>query len=203
MMTLNVIVFTMFAILEGTVLAMEEPSSSSSSTHNQRLSQAISDLVFDEPPEKRAYTYVSEYKRLPVYNFGLGKRWAADANDGKRGRPFSFGLGKRIKPYSFGLGKRNDNQFEYQPSRRSLDYLPVEAYERYLSRDNDDDQLMDYIQEKRGNRLYNFGLGKRDWNVVSSLDDSMPTGKRPNDVAEQRYMFGLGKRMMEEEDNVQ
>lgn len=23
---------------------------------------------------KRAYSYVSEYKRLPVYNFGLGKR---------------------------------------------------------------------------------------------------------------------------------
>lgn len=81
MMTLNVIIFSVFAILEGTVLAMEEPSSPSS-THTQRLSQAISDLVYDEPAEKRAYTYVSEYKRLPVYNFGLGKRWA-DVNDGK------------------------------------------------------------------------------------------------------------------------
>lgn len=28
----------------------------------------------EKPMEKRAYTYVSEYKRLPVYNFGLGKR---------------------------------------------------------------------------------------------------------------------------------
>nr|KAF7429281.1 hypothetical protein H0235_005679 [Vespula pensylvanica] len=197
MMTLNVIIFSVFTILEGTVLAMEEPPSSSS-THTQRLSQAISDLIYDEPAEKRAYTYVSEYKRLPVYNFGLGKRWA-DTNDGKRGRPFSFGLGKRIKPYSFGLGKRNDNQFEYQPLRRSLDYLPVEAYDRYLTRDNDDDQLLDYIQEKRGNRLYSFGLGKRNWDI-SPADDSMPIGKRPNDVTGQRYMFGLGKRMIEEED---
>ncbi|XP_047347594.1 allatostatins [Vespa velutina] len=200
MMTFNVIIFSVFAILEGSVLAMEEPSSSSS-THTQHLSQAISDLVYDEPAEKRAYTYVSEYKRLPVYNFGLGKRWA-DANDGKRGRPFSFGLGKRIRPYSFGLGKRNDNQFEYQPLRKSLDYFPVEAYERYLTRDNDDDQLLDYIQEKRGNRLYSFGLGKRDWDLQTA-EDSMPTGKRPNDVTGQRYTFGLGKRMLEEEDTVQ
>lgn len=199
-MTLNVIAFSVFAILEGMVLAMEEPSSSSSSTHNQRLSHAISDLVFDDPAEKRGYTYVSEYKRLPVYNFGLGKRWA-DGNSDKRGRPFSFGLGKRIKPYSFGLGKRNDNQFDYQPSMMNSDYLPLDAYEKYLIRDEDNNELPNYIEEKRSNRLYNFGLGKRDWNVQS--DDTMPTGKRPNDMAGQRYMFGLGKRMMEEEDAIQ
>lgn len=38
--------------------------------------------------KKRAYTYVSEYKRLPVYNFGLGKRSPA----------YEFGLGKRSHP---------------------------------------------------------------------------------------------------------
>lgn len=37
--------------------------------------------------KRAAYSYVSEYKRLPVYNFGLGKR---DPN-----RMYSFGLGKR------------------------------------------------------------------------------------------------------------
>lgn len=37
---------------------------------------------------KRGYTYVSEYKRLPVYNFGLGKRSPA----------YEFGLGKRPHP---------------------------------------------------------------------------------------------------------
>lgn len=39
--------------------------------------------------KKRAYTYVSEYKRLPVYNFGLGKRSPA----------YEFGLGKRLHPF--------------------------------------------------------------------------------------------------------
>lgn len=38
--------------------------------------------------KRAAYSYVSEYKRLPVYNFGLGKR------DGGH-RMYSFGLGKR------------------------------------------------------------------------------------------------------------
>lgn len=38
--------------------------------------------------KRAAYSYVSEYKRLPVYNFGLGKR---DPNH----RMYSFGLGKR------------------------------------------------------------------------------------------------------------
>lgn len=33
---------------------------------------------------KRSYTYVSEYKRLPVYNFGLGKRAYGVQNSGSK-----------------------------------------------------------------------------------------------------------------------
>lgn len=34
----------------------------------------IDSYDFNEPQNKRTYTYVSEFKRLPVYNFGIGKR---------------------------------------------------------------------------------------------------------------------------------
>ena len=54
--------------------------------------------LYDFGLGKRAYSYVSEFKRLPVYNFGLGKR----------NKMYGFGLGKRDgRMYSFGLGKRD------------------------------------------------------------------------------------------------
>lgn len=149
----------------------------------------LNPMVFDDTmPEKRAYTYVSEYKRLPVYNFGIGKRWI-DTNDNKRGRDYSFGLGKR-RQYSFGLGKRNDNA-DY-PLRLNLDYLPVDN-PTFHSQENTDD----FLEEKRGRQPYSFGLGKR----AVHYSGGQPLGsKRPNDMLSQRYHFGLGKRMSEDEE---
>ena len=50
----------------------------SASLQADKLSNAFVDFTTNARslhplPEKRAYTYVSEYKRLPVYNFGIGK----------------------------------------------------------------------------------------------------------------------------------
>lgn len=72
--------------------------------------------------DKRAY-YVSEYKRLPVYNFGLGKRSPEPAAN----RYYAFGLGKRergagSRQYSFGLGKRPNNLYSFGLGKRSMEY---------------------------------------------------------------------------------
>lgn len=40
-----------------------------------RLKPLESSNENSKSPIKKAYTYVSEYKRLPVFNFGIGKRW--------------------------------------------------------------------------------------------------------------------------------
>lgn len=59
--------------------SMEEIPSSSNLHHYNTM---LNSVGFDDPvPDKRAYTYVSEYKRLPVYNFGIGKRWADNGDD--------------------------------------------------------------------------------------------------------------------------
>ncbi|XP_029051076.1 allatostatins [Osmia bicornis bicornis] len=172
------------------VAAMEETPSSS--TNFQHYNTMLNSVGFDDPvPDKRAYTYVSEYKRLPVYNFGIGKRWV-DNGDDKRGRPYSFGLGKRLKQYSFGLGKRNDNT-DY-PIRLNLDYLPMDSL-ALESQENSND----FLEEKRGRQPYSFGLGKRGMHFASG--QSVTTGKRPNDPFSQRYHFGLGKRMSEDDED--
>lgn len=68
-------------IVGRSALAMEETPASSMNL--QHYNNMLSSMAFDDTvPEKRAYTYVSEYKRLPVYNFGIGKRWI-DTNDNK------------------------------------------------------------------------------------------------------------------------
>lgn len=107
----------------------------------------------------------------------------------QRGRDYSFGLGKR-RQYSFGLGKRNDNA-DY-PLRLNLDYLPVDN-PAFHSQENTDD----FLEEKRGRQPYSFGLGKR----AVHYSGGQPLGsKRPNDMLSQRYHFGLGKRMSEDEE---
>lgn len=63
------------------IAAMEETSSSS--LHMPRLNPSLNNLGYEEPSEKRAYAYVSEYKRLPLYNFGIGKRWVEDNSEDK------------------------------------------------------------------------------------------------------------------------
>lgn len=108
----------------------------------------------------------------------------------QRGRDYSFGLGKR-RQYNFGLGKRNDNT-DY-PLRLNLDYLPVDN-PAFHSQENTDD----FLEEKRGRQPYSFGLGKR----AVHYSGGQPLGsKRPNDMLSQRYHFGLGKRMPEDEED--
>ncbi|VVC90155.1 unnamed protein product [Leptidea sinapis] len=160
---------------------------------------------------KRAYSYVSEYKRLPVYNFGLGKR----------SKLYSFGLGKRsvsedlpedeipneiedaslpevfeydddatgyqnkrARPYSFGLGKRfvEDDDNEEKRARMYNFGLGKRPH------------LYSFGLGKRA-RNYNFGLGKR----LSKFNFGL--GKRERDL--HRFNFGLGKRSdtSEESDN--
>ncbi|XP_076623927.1 allatostatin A [Colletes latitarsis] len=189
-MTSSVAFVCMVGIVGKSAAAMEETPASS--LNLQRYNTMLNSAGLDEPfPEKRAYTYVSEYKRLPVYNFGIGKRWV-DNNDDKRGRQYSFGLGKRTKQYSFGLGKRTDNA-DY-PMRMNLDYVPLNGL-AFRSQDNTDD----FLEEKRGIQPYSFGLGKRA--VRLAAGEPAGNGKRPNDVFGQRYHFGLGKRMSEDEDD--
>jgi hypothetical protein len=86
---MRIILLCVLSILGGRSAAMEEtasslsggsassslPSSGSSSLHGPRFSSFVDprDQILGG---KRAYTYRSEFKRLPVYQFGLGKRWA-------------------------------------------------------------------------------------------------------------------------------
>ncbi|KAL1460117.1 hypothetical protein WDU94_012055 [Cyamophila willieti] len=116
---------------------------------------------------------MADHKRLPSYNFGLGKRGAPenkmysfglgkrlayskdldtlldehtdDSSIDKRGKQYSFGLGKRLKQYSFGLGKRF--------------YQDNSDYDEYV---------------KRGGENHNrfaFGIGKRDVGDVAYDSD--------------------------------
>ncbi|KAH8375120.1 hypothetical protein KR200_003113 [Drosophila serrata] len=116
-------------------------------------------------------------KRVERYAFGLGRRAYMYTNGGpgmKRLPVYNFGLGKRSRPYSFGLGKRSDydyeqdNEIDYRvlpanylgaESRGKLSILP-EIYRGIL---------ISWIavrpgrQNKRTTRPqpFNFGLGRR------------------------------------------
>ncbi|XP_021942152.1 allatostatins-like, partial [Zootermopsis nevadensis] len=127
--------------------------------------------LYDFGLGKRAYSYVSEYKRLPVYNFGLGKR----------SKMYSFGLGKRSgtegRLYSFGLGKRDYDDY----AEENEDEDQTNGDEEFEDSDLD-------LMEKR-ERLYSFGLGKR------ARPYSFGLGKRsPSSGIQRLYGFGLGKR---------
>lgn len=150
-------------------------------------------LELSGSPSKRAYTYVSEYKRLPIYNFGLGKRWGSGTVDeDKRARLYSFGLGKRARPYSFGLGKRAGDSSSYIVRGDDYEEMSQEPVEDYL--------------EKRS-RLYSFGLGKRlsgDERGDFGQRFNFGLGKRADEDFGHRYKFGLGKRrLMVDEDEQQ
>lgn len=126
--------------------------------------------LYDFGLGKRAYSYVSEYKRLPVYNFGLGKR----------SKLYSFGLGKRAgadgRLYSFGLGKRDYDE-----------YIQEDENEDQVNGDEEFDDSDPDLMEKR-ERLYSFGLGKR------ARPYSFGLGKRSPSGIQRLYGFGLGKR---------
>ena len=124
--------------------------------------------LYDFGLGKRAYSYVSEYKRLPVYNFGLGKR----------SKMYGFGLGKRDgRMYSFGLGKRD---YDY--------YGEEDEDDQHASGDEDiEESDVGDLVDKR-DRLYSFGLGKR------ARPYSFGLGKRSPSGVQRLYGFGLGKR---------
>lgn len=135
----------------------------SASDDELEIDQDVGKRLYDFGLGKRAYRYVNEYKRLPMYNFGLGKR---------------------SKMYSFGLGKRSD----LDEDEGFDDYLDdgdhITETEMY-----DDDSMQ--APDKRAQRQYSFGLGKR------PLYD-FGLGKRKYDFGlgkrERLYSFGLGKR---------
>jgi hypothetical protein len=121
---------------------------------------------------KRAYSYVSEYKRLPVYNFGLGKR----------SRIYDFGMGKRSgadgRLYSFGIGKRNCD-----------DYIEEEEEDENQMNGDEDFEDTDLDLTEKRDRHYSFGLGKR------ARPYSFGIGKRsPSSGIPRLYGFGIGKR---------
>ncbi|XP_017893167.1 allatostatins [Ceratina calcarata] len=177
LLTSSMALLCVVSIVKSTAAVEETPSSSVNLQHYNSVLMGLDDPV----PEKKAYTYVSEYKRLPVYNFGIGKRFY-DGGDNKRGREYSFGLGKRTRQYNFGLGKRSDNA-DY-PVLLNFDYpadVPL--------------QENDFFEEKRDRQPYSFGLGKRAVHYSSGQ-----SGKRVSDLS-QRYHFGLGKRMLDEEED--
>nr|CAD7194299.1 unnamed protein product [Timema douglasi]CAD7395422.1 unnamed protein product [Timema poppensis] len=145
-------------------------------SHVDEAAGSDSDLEFrkrlyDFGLGKRAYSYVSEYKRLPVYNFGLGKR----------NKMYNFGLGKRgdARQYSFGLGKRPADYDEYYSEENEEDTSDGDDSLNDVDYDND--------MDKR-NRQYSFGLGKR------SRPYSFGLGKRVPSGSQSLYGFGLGKR---------
>ncbi|KAJ8675967.1 hypothetical protein QAD02_011753 [Eretmocerus hayati] len=160
-------------------------SSSSSNIRGPLLASLVDgrDRILDG---KRAlYTYRAEYKRLPLYQFGLGKRRAP--NNDQRGQRYSFGLGKRTREYQFGLGKRS-NYGDVEASRIGYDVLPSDYYDAYPQRD----ALEEYLQGKRS-RTYDFGVGKR---LAETFHERSPT-KQQRD----KFAFGLGKRYDGEGDN--
>jgi len=106
--------------------------------------------------------------------------------------PFSFDIGKRMRDYKFGLGKRNN---EYHPL--SLDYLSADDLGSYHSREDSSDNFM---EDKRDNQPFSFGIGKRPWKLAT---DSSVSGRSPNDFVEPKYLFSLGKGMTEDEELVQ
>ncbi|KAL0125776.1 hypothetical protein PUN28_004676 [Cardiocondyla obscurior] len=185
--TARIIMLYLLSIVGRSSAAIEEASSSS--LHIPRLHPLLNNLEFGEP-EKKAY--IAEYKRLPLYNFGIGKRWI-DNNEEKRTRQFSFGIGKRLRDYKFGIGKRNNR---YHPL--SFDYFPTDNMEVYPSRDDNSD---DFMEDKRGSPQYGFGIGKRLWKLATG--DATASGRRLNDAAISKYLFNLGKELDENEDLIQ
>lgn len=168
--SIPVIIFTLG--LFTVITALEENSQDGKST-NLESELDFDKRLYDFGLGKRAYSYVSEYKRLPVYNFGLGKR---------------------AQRYDFGLGKRFDDEEDEEILDEYEDYPyggddDTKIPETELYQD-DDMQSLDKRQ-----KLYSFGLGKRLPKYEFGLGKraeryDFGLGKR----AQQRFNFGLGKR---------
>lgn len=73
---MRIIMFYLLSVVGRSTAAIEEASSSS--LHMSRLHPLLNNLEFEEPQKK---AYIAEYKRLPLYNFGIGKRWIDNNED--------------------------------------------------------------------------------------------------------------------------
>ncbi|XP_031640410.1 helicostatins isoform X2 [Contarinia nasturtii] len=139
--------------------------------------------------ERRAYTYMTGIpgtKRLPNYNFGLGKR---------------------ARPYRFGLGKRSDD-LDYDDSALFGDQ---QNWRPWFERDQRSRYNMGL--GKRGNverrtppeRLYGFGLGKRAANIEEDASTTAPIDQSNYDgydrirASRGALSVGLGKRLIQDE----
>lgn len=71
MISMKMLVFCVLSILGCFSVALDA-SSSFGNVNNKYFDYASNSRFAQNLPQKR-YTYVSEYKRLPVYNFGIGK----------------------------------------------------------------------------------------------------------------------------------
>ena len=81
---MRLFVLCMLSVLGGSTVAMDESATASSASASSLRGSHFVQLL--DPRDqvvggKRAYTYRSEYKRLPLYQFGLGKRWAQRGDD--------------------------------------------------------------------------------------------------------------------------
>lgn len=215
--SIPVIIFTLglFTVIS----ALEENSLNSQDEKSTNLESELDfdKRLYDFGLGKRAYSYVSEYKRLPVYNFGLGKR----------AQRYDFGLGKRFDEeeddsideyddYQYGDDedtKIPETELYLDDDMQSLDKRPklysfglgkrLPKYEFGLGKraERYDFGLGKRAQQQRFNfglgkreRLYNFGLGKRNRLYSFGL------GKRPSERQMQsRFNFGLGKRSVDTE----
>ncbi|KAG5326347.1 ALLSA protein, partial [Acromyrmex heyeri] len=175
LITMRIIMFYLLSVV-GRAVAIEEAASSS--LHIQRLHPLLNNMEYNEEPIKKAY--IAEYKRLPLYTFGIGKRWI-DNNEDKRSRQFSFGIGKRLRNYDFGIGKRNN---EYYPL--NLDYFLVDNMGEYQSHE---DNSNDFMENKRGNHQFGFGIGKRVWKLATG--ETTVSGRRLNDAIVPKYWYTL------------
>ncbi|XP_058798666.1 helicostatins-like isoform X2 [Phymastichus coffea] len=130
--TAHLILLCTLSILHGWTSAIEDSVSSHDGAYSDPREQSVGG--------KRAYEYRSEYKRLPLFQFGLGKRMAPSYEE-KRAKPLSFGLGKRKPSCVFVLGKKSDYD-EDGYSDELYDNSPFEAY----------------VQDKRTESSFAFGL---------------------------------------------
>lgn len=169
-----VIIFTvgLFSLIS----ALEENSQDEKSNNLLGSELDYDKRLYDFGLGKRAYSYyVSELKRFPVYNFGLGKR----------SQRYDFGLGKR-----YDSEDDDDNTDAYEDLEYSDEEDPkIPETELYV---DDDMQSLDKRQ-----KLYSFGLGKRLPKYEFGLGKraeryDFGLGKRAQQ--QQRFNFGLGKR---------
>lgn len=76
LITMRIIMFYLLSVVGRSAAAIEEASSS---LHIQRLHPLLNNMEYNEEPMKKAY--IAEYKRLPLYTFGIGKRWIDNNED--------------------------------------------------------------------------------------------------------------------------